>query len=503
MVLVNTSDASLNADFHAVPTVHLQTTAGAAVKTYAATAGATGAIGQARLNLDNQAPFTAGFSSRGPSLAVSGDILKPDIIAPGQDILAGVAPSGNEGREFDLLSGTSMSSPHIAGIAALMKELRPRWSPMAIKSALMTTAGDVLDGPNSSPDVIFAQGAGHVQPLKAAEPGLVFDSELRDWLGFLCGTALPASTCTEADIPVIDPVDMNTASVAFGALAGQRTVTRRVTNVDPFQATYSLSKSGLDGIDVTMTPARLTVAPGQTRTIKLTFTRTTAKVGAYAGGHLTLTGAPWWGAGRSHRVVRMPVVIRPVALAAPQEVTGPYSVVFGFTGAFGTSVRGLVPAVAEAGRLAATGSVVTMQVNVPAGTTLARIALFDANVSTPSDLDIDVFDATGKSVGSSGGPTSAETVTLVNPAAGVYSVRVTAFDVPGTQGADFTLFSWALGSTANGNMTVSAPATATTAKPGAIGLTFNDLVKGTKYLGAIDYTGAEAIPLTTLVRIDP
>lgn len=503
MVLVNPSDNSLNADFHAVPTVHLQATEGATVKAYAATAGATGAISQAGLNLNNPAPFTASFSSRGPSAALGGDILKPDITAPGQDILAGVAPPGNQGRQFDLYSGTSMSSPHIAGIAALMKELRPRWSPMAIKSALMTTAGDVLDGPNSSPDVIFAQGAGHVQPLKAAEPGLVFDSDLHDWLGFLCGTDLPASTCTAADIPVLAPVDMNTPSVAFGALAGQRTVTRRVTNVDPFQATYSLSKSGLDGVDVTMAPARLTLAPGQTRTIKLTFTRTSSKIGAYAGGQLTLTGAPWWGAGRTHRVVRMPVVIRPVALAAPLEVSGPYSVVFGYSGTFGTSVRGLIPAVAQDGRAAATGSVVAMSVNVPAGTTVARFALFDANVSTASDLDIVVLDPAGKQVGTSGGPTSAESVTLTNPIAGTYTVRITAFDVPGTTGTSFTLFSWALGSTSAGNMAVAAPATAATAKPGAIGLTFTGLVKGTKYLGAIDYTGTETIPQSTLVRIDP
>jgi len=502
MVLVNLSTNTLNADFHAVPTVHLQATEGAAVKAYAATAGATGAISQARLNLNNPAPKTADFSSRGPSLAVGGDILKPDLIAPGQDILAGVAPPGNQGRQFDLYSGTSMSSPHVAGLAALLKELRPHWSPMAIKSALMTTAGDVLDGPNSSPDVIFAQGAGHVQPLKAAEPGLVFDSELRDWLGFLCGTELPASTCTAADIPVLAPVDMNTPSFAFGALAGQRSVTRRVTNVDPFQATYTLSKSGLEGIDVTMTPARLTLAPGQTRTIKLSFTRTNAKIGTYAGGQLTLTGAPWLSAGRAHRVVRMPVVVRPVALAAPQEVSGPYSVVFGYSGAFGTSVRGLVPAVAQDGHTAATGSTVTMSVNVPAGTTLARFALFDANVSVPSDLDIEVLDPAGKSVGTSGGPTSAESVTLTKPAAGTYTVRITAFDVPAS-GTGFTLFSWALGSTAAGNMTVAAPAMATTAKPGAIGLSFTGLVKGTKYLGAIDYTGAEAMPQSTLVRVDP
>ncbi len=62
---------------------------------------------------------------------------------------------------------------------------------MMIKSALMTTAGDVLDGPNTDPSVIFSQGAGHVVPNKAARPGLVFDSDEEDWLAFMCG-ATPA-----------------------------------------------------------------------------------------------------------------------------------------------------------------------------------------------------------------------------------------------------------------------------------------------------------------------
>ena len=93
------------------------------------------------------------------------------MIAPGQDILAAVAPPGNAGRDFDLYSGTSMSSPHVAGLGALMKQAHPDWSPMMIKSALMTTAYDVLDGgtpaPNTNPVLIFRQGAGHVRPNSA------------------------------------------------------------------------------------------------------------------------------------------------------------------------------------------------------------------------------------------------------------------------------------------------------------------------------------------------
>ena len=193
MVLVNTSTNSLNADFHFVPTVHLQNTDRAAVKAYAATAGATATIGKATIGYTEPAPFTASFSSRGPLRAGGGDLLKPDVIAPGQDILAAVAPPNNAGRDFDLYSGTSMSSPHVAGLAALLSDLHPQWSPMAIKSALMTSAYDVLDGgtpaPNTNPVLIFRQGAGHVQPNSAADPGLVYDSSFNDWLAFICATA--------------------------------------------------------------------------------------------------------------------------------------------------------------------------------------------------------------------------------------------------------------------------------------------------------------------------
>ena len=146
MVLTNTSANSLNADFHSVPSVHLAHTDRPAVKAYAATAGATATIAKGEVVLTAAAPFTASFSSRGPLLGANGDLLKPDLIAPGQDILAGVAPPNNGGALFSLYSGTSMSSPHVAGLAALFKELHPDWSPMAIKSALMTTGFDVLDG---------------------------------------------------------------------------------------------------------------------------------------------------------------------------------------------------------------------------------------------------------------------------------------------------------------------------------------------------------------------
>jgi subtilisin family serine protease len=510
MILVNVVPGSLNADFHFVPTVHLPDTVRAEIKAYAATASPTATINQSVLVFNVAAPLTAAFSSRGPLVAGGGDLLKPDLIAPGQDILAAVAPPGNHGLSFNVYSGTSMSSPHVAGLAALLKNVHPDWTPMMIKSALMTTASDVLDGPNTNPIVIFRQGAGHVAPNDAADPGLVFESGVNEWLAFLCGTTMgvSASLCNALASAgySLDPSDLNVASIAIGDLAGVQTVTRSVTNVGPSTATYSPTVTGMGGFAVNVSPTTLALEPGQTKSFQVTFTRTTSSLNAFTGGQLTWSD--------SIHSVRTPLVVRPVALAVPPSVFGTgaliqYPVTFGYTGAFGAAARGLVPATTTNGVVAddpgdsfdpAGPGVVAIPVTIPAGMTHARFSLFDANVSPASDLDLYVFKG-GALVGGSGTGTSAEQVDLVNPAAGSdYVVYVHGFGVPGT--ANFTLFSWLLGSTAAGNMTVSAPAAAQTGATGTIQLTFSGLAPATKYLGSVSYTGAAGLPNPTIVRVD-
>jgi len=507
MILVNTSANSINADFHFVPTVHLQNTDRAAVKAYAAAAGATATINQSTIVYNAPAPFTALFSSRGPLLAGGGDLLKPDVIAPGQDILAAVAPPGNAGRDFNLYSGTSMSSPHVAGLAALLKNLHPDWSPMAIKSALMTSAYDVLDGPNTNPLVIFRQGAGHVKPNSAADPGLVYNSGWDDWRGFLRSQKLCTFCFGTAPAPVFDPSDYNSASIAIGDLAGIQTVTRKVTNVGSAAATYTVSYTGMAAFNVTIAPATLTLAKGATGTFTVTFTRTTAALNAYTGGQLTWTDG-------SH-IVRIPMVVRPVALAAPAQVSGnggpiSYNVTFGYDGAFSADARGLVPAVVTPGTVSddptdstcslASPNAQLIPVATPAGTTYARFSLFDPDVAPGSDIDMCVFLGATK-VGSSGSGTSAEEVNLLDPAAGTYTVVVQGWGVPGS--SPFKLHTWLLGSTAAGNMVVTAPATAVTGGTGAINLTFSGLTAGTKYLGSVAYGGVAGLPNPTIVRVGP
>lgn len=509
MVMYNNPDSSLNADFHYVPTVHVNSVAGLAMKTYAATAGATATINASTIVYDAPAPFTASFSSRGPLRAGGGDLLKPDLIAPGQDILAGVAPPGNNGRLFDLYSGTSMSSPHVAGLAALLKDAHPTWSPMAIKSALMTTGYDVLDGgtpaPNTNPVLIFRQGAGHVAPNKAVGPGLVYDSSWNDWLAFICATQPAGLDALCAQLPDIDASDFNSPSIAIGDLAGTQTITRKVTNVSGSSQTFTATVTGMTGFTTLVTPSSLTLAAGESGTFTVRITRTTAALNAYTGGQLT-----WSGGGYS---VRIPMVVRPVALAAPAEVTGDgsdtsYDVTFGYTGPFTATARGLVPASVTADTVTddPTDSTCSLTspnaklfpVTVPAGTTYARFSLFDADVNAGSDLDLCVFNGTTR-VGSSGSGTSAEQVDLVNPVAGNYTVVVQGWGVVGS--TSFKLHTWLLDSAAAGNMNVAAPAAATLGTTGTINLTFTGLAPATKYLGSVAYGGAAGMPNPTIVEV--
>ena len=172
----------------------------------------------------------AGFSSFGPALAGGGDLLKPDITAPGVDVIAAISPRNpaNGGNNYFAFSGTSMSSPHIAGIAALLASENPDWSPIWIKSALMTNATplDNTNQPirrgtgNASP---LDFGNGHVVPGPAFDPGLVYDSGFEDWVSYGCALGqfqliTPAGFC--AGFPTRDASDLNYPSIAVGDLAG-------------------------------------------------------------------------------------------------------------------------------------------------------------------------------------------------------------------------------------------------------------------------------------------
>lgn len=189
MLLYNPVLASVSSDNHYVPSIHLQNDAGERLLNFLAThSGVTATFPRGRPD-KVQGDVLAAFSSRGgpeQSLGVS----KPDVTAPGVQILAGNTPlgasvfSGPPGELFQAIQGTSMSSPHVAGAAALLKDLHPKWSPGQIKSALMATAKTIRqfkeDG--ETPADAFDVGSGRIDLRHAGDPGLTFDVSAKQYL---------------------------------------------------------------------------------------------------------------------------------------------------------------------------------------------------------------------------------------------------------------------------------------------------------------------------------
>ncbi|WP_201752779.1 S8 family serine peptidase [Micromonospora rubida] len=305
MVLANPSDQDLSGDLHSVPTVHINSPDTQAVLDYAATAGAQVTLLPTGPTMPY--PQVAAFSSRGPS-EHHPDLLKPDIAAPGVAILAAVAPPGAEGKNFDFYSGTSMAAPHIAGLAALYLAKNPDWSPARVKSAMMTTTFPTRTATGKRTSDVFAQGAGHVDPAKMLNPGLVYDASEQDWLGYLEGLGVR----TGSGVKPIQGSDLNYPSIGVGKLFGTRTVTRKVTAVTPgvYHATVDLP-----GLKVKVSPSTLRFKKaGETKQFTVTMELKTAPAGVPTIGSLT-----WHGGGT---VVRSPIVVTPQSVLAPTEVRG-------------------------------------------------------------------------------------------------------------------------------------------------------------------------------------
>lgn len=491
MILVNVVPGSLDADFHAVPTVHVGDADAPKVLPYASTAGATASIvlGDTTGGPVTPVPQVSSFSSRGPALANGSDLLKPDISAPGSSVLAAVAPPTNSGRDFDLYSGTSMSSPHIAGLAALYFGVHPTWSPMAVKSAMMTTAVDNKTATGGQERDNFAQGAGFVNPKRFFEPGLVVDSGAADFRGFITGQGL------DTGVPAIAATDFNGPSIASGTVTGSVKVKRTFTAVQ--KGTWQV-KADVPGFKVTAQPSTVSFGKvGQKKTVTMTFTRTSAKVDQWAQGHVFLVGPAF---------VRIPVTLKPVALAAPVEVTGSVaagSVGYRITGGEAASVKLTPTGLAES--QATTGSILTgQQKQVPfaiaAGTSLTRVDL--DSISATADLDLALYKVVGGTptlVGQSATSSGDERIDLLGLEAGQYVAVVDGYDTGGVA-TDYRLDVYNVNpGTDQGGFTVS-PNPVKLAQGGSATVTakWSGLDASKRYLGWVGYSTSPSLTLVTV-----
>lgn len=439
MVLVNPSPNTIDTDFHSVPTVHLNAEYRDAVVTYAQTDGATATLTSGNdLGTSPPTPQVAGFSSRGPLVADGSQLLKPDISAPGVSILAAGPNQAATDPTFQFLSGTSMASPHIAGLAALYFGERPNVLPSEIKSALMTTAYDTVDAEGNAINDAFAQGAGHADPTRFFDPGLLYLNDVPDWVGYIDWLGY--------DTPV-DPIsgsNLNLASIQVPDLTAPVTVTREVTATEAGEWTASVQ--GVDGITVDVQPSVLTFgAAGETATFTVTFTRTDAPLDEFAMGSLT------WSDGAN--TVRSPIAVRPVTIVAPYEtegtgVTGSVEVEVtpGGDGDIPLSTTGLAlgtllpdPTGAEEEH-SGSGDNSTpdfeYEATVAEGAVFARFDLdaLDDELETPVDLDLFVYllndEGTPIALWQSATGAADERVDIDAPTAGNYLVVVDVFDAP-------------------------------------------------------------------------
>ncbi|GJP54469.1 hypothetical protein CLOM_g13553 [Closterium sp. NIES-68] len=269
------------------------------------------------------APEIASFSSAGPlcrpwtdasSAQATNSILKPDVVGPGVKLYA-AAPGKTVGETgtYSQKSGTSMATPHLAGIGALILQKYPTWSPAQVMSAIMTTAVTSntddsnikdVDGNTATP---WEMGQGHVYPPKVLDPGLTYDARAAYYMNFLAGQSLKQAKLEfpNARLVRMPPRNLNRASISVSRLKGTLTVSRLVTNVAGSESTYKVKIKAPKGVSVTVSPKKFTIAAGQRLKYVVTLTvKTPSK--DFQFGSLT------WKDGDGHSV-RSVLAIQPVA----------------------------------------------------------------------------------------------------------------------------------------------------------------------------------------------
>ena len=269
MILYNLPLADTESDNHFLPAVHLAD--GTSFLAFMAAHPSVTATFTAGVKANGQGDVMAAFSSRGPG----GQFLKPDITAPGVQVLAGNTPvpddiaSGPSGQYFQAIAGTSMSSPHIAGSAILVKAQHRTWTPGAIKSAIMTTATTkVVKEDLTTPADPFDMGSGRVDLTKAGDAPIVFDET--------------AANMASLGKNPLTAINLNLPSVNVPTMPGTVRVTRTATNVTGRTYAYNVTAKAPAGSRISVNPHSGTIRPGQSQTFQITIS-SSAPSGQYFG----------------------------------------------------------------------------------------------------------------------------------------------------------------------------------------------------------------------------
>jgi subtilisin family serine protease len=489
------SGDSLIGDAFALPGVAITYKDGVALKQWLATADTqTATIAGVSLDLNPaNGDQMASFSSRGPDKS-NPQVLKPDIAAPGVDILAAVnGPATVGDPEYGILSGTSMATPHITGAAALVRALRGTWTPAEIQSALMMTAKtSVTEG--GKPAGPFARGAGRADLTKAALAGLVMNETNANYVA--------ADPSTGGD-----PSTLNVPSLASTGCLATCSWTRTVTNALASTARWSVSTTKPKGMTLTVSPSSFTLAPGQSQTLTITADASKLGVGQWVAAEVRLA------AGSSTPALHWPVEVlvgqtttakivtngtqgsQTIQVSSPVAIKSFQSRVWGLTKG---TVEHLQMAQDSAPLLPydSADTSVTL-VDVPAGSKVLAAAIAQA---TSSDVDLYVGrDANGdgkpsldEEVCKSATDAVLESCSVSNPAAGTYWVMVQNW-LTGQGLDDIDLTVAVVPGTDNGNLRATAQRSTAANTPFDLTLAWNEpkLEVGDAWFALVEY-GSDA-----------
>lgn len=493
-ILVNTSPSqSLNADYCAPGFVclHLSQPDGDAIINYveASVVPVVGTV-SGGVRGTRRGDTMAGFSSKGP--AGFGDILKPDVTSVGVDVYAGSSNNqwddADPNQLFSVISGTSMSSPHSAGASALLRQLHPDWSPMEIKSALMSTAvyTSVLKSDASTPADPFDIGSGRTDLTVAGKAGLILDESIDNMLA--------------AD-PVIggDPKTLNLANFANSACVVECTWTRTLKNPLRNPITWNSGVMGGSGITLTVSPASFTIPARGTQVVTVT-----ANVeGQALGGWLfdtvvfTPTNAP---AQLQVPGAHFPVAVVPSASNLPSqltittgEISGSHVISdvqalridelttqeFGLTR--GTFTERMLGQDSNNGSPWDNLSDGVFYITMTVPTDTARLVA-DITASSSADLDLFVhYDVNGDGqpaqnelVALSATGAVLEYVNLTNPTPGTYIVLVQNWQASSAMSDSVTLSTAVVPAADRGNLDLSGPTTQAGGQPFNLSLLWNE-----------------------------
>ncbi len=440
----------------------------------------------------------AGFSSRGVNLS-TGDIIKPDVTAPGVRILAGTSSrqlNGTVGETYAYLSGTSMSSPHMAGMAALVVEaFQSRgvaYTPAMVKSALMTTARqNVLKEDALTAADPFDFGAGHADPLSALTPALTYDTSFFDYMGAMCSldegfvlreAGFPCSAFAANNFTA-DFSQLNYPSIAVDGLRDPEFVVRRLTDISGVADSYTVSVDMPAGVDVSVVTfdGNGSVTPQSTLDVDANGSafygvevskNENAVIDQWTFGSITFTGT-------NGNVVRSPIAVQPAApikIEVPTRLDvelrrgrGTVPIKMNYSGSTSMDYAGFAAPFGSSRTVTADPdgtfefldpSLGRSDFIVPEGTKLAKFALDPRLIAVEgADLDLYVYlceqnpdtgrfscgqVATSTNIGS-----SVESVELVNPrpangVTGFYLVWVHPRDIGDAPTSDYTMLGWVL-----------------------------------------------------------